>query len=162
MAVQQIIAVEVKVKFDYPSAVRFQCIKCGICCGDTREKTRHILLLKTEAEQISNKTLEPTAHFAVEIGNKKPYLYEMKKRIEDGKCVFLENNCCRIYPIRPLICRFYPFELDLRGAKYSFHFTRECPGIGEGGILTIEYFRRMFSLALNRHRQEEVSSEKPS
>ena len=148
-------------RFNYPVEVRFQCVNCGICCGDTKEKTRHILLLKPEAEQISKGTLQPTTQFAVKIDNGKPYCYEMKKRTEDRKCVFLENDLCTIYLFRPLICRFYPFELDSRSGKYSFHFTEECPGIGEGGILAVEYFTKMLCLALDRHKQAEALSGTP-
>ena len=140
--------------FDYPSTVRFRCIKCGICCGDTKEKTRHILLLKLEAEQIAKITAQPISKFAVELKGKAPYSYEMKKRAEDGKCVFLEKNRCTIYPLRPLICRFYPFELKMsRSRKYKFLFTEECPGINKGRMLSESYFRKMFRLARIKHRQ---------
>ena len=140
-------------KFDYPAAVRFRCVKCGICCGDTNEKTRHILLLPPEAEQISKTTSQPTSRFAVKINSTEPYTYEMKKR-EDGKCVFLENNHCTIYAVRPLICRFYPFELKSLGdKKYQFLFTEECPAIGKGRLLSEGYFRKMFRLARARHRR---------
>jgi hypothetical protein len=71
---------ENKMSFNYPVAVRFQCLKCGICCGDTKEKTRHILLLRTETEQIAATTLQPISEFTVKIKNKTPYSYEMKKR----------------------------------------------------------------------------------
>jgi Fe-S-cluster containining protein len=141
------------VKFDYPAAVRFRCVKCGICCGDTKEKTRRILLLAPEAEQISKTTLQPTSRFAVKINSAKPYTYEMKKR-DDGKCVFLENDRCTIYSVRPLICRFYPFELKSLGdKKYQFLFTEECPAIGKGRMLSEGYFRKMFRLACAKHRR---------
>jgi Fe-S-cluster containining protein len=141
------------VKFDYPAAVRFRCVKCGICCGDTKEKTRHILLLSPEAEQVSKTTLQPTSRFAVKINGAEPYTYEMKKR-DDGKCVFLENSRCTIYAVRPLICRFYPFELKSLGdEKYQFLFTEECPAIGKGRLLSEGYFRKMFRLARARHRR---------
>ena len=143
--------------FDYPSTVRFHCIRCGICCGDTKEKSRHILLLRIEAEQISKATLQPPSQFAVKIEGSAPYRYEMKKR-EDGKCVFLENDRCTIYSVRPLICRFYPFELSSHGGKYKFLFTEECPGINMGRVLSEGYFRKMFRLACARHRRPAESS----
>jgi Fe-S-cluster containining protein len=146
------------VKFRYPTSVRFRCIKCGICCGDTKKKTRHVLLLKTEIEQIAEATSQLITQFAVEINGMGPYSYEMKKRVENGKCVFLENNRCRIYSLRPLVCRFYPFELDSCGGKNSFSFTEECPGIGKGGILREDYFKKMFRLASIRHKQTADSS----
>ena len=133
--------------FNYPTTVRFRCIKCGICCGDTKEKTRHILLLRTEAEQIATATLQPISKFTVKIKKKAPYSYEMKKR-EDGKCIFLERNCCTIYAVRPLICRFYPFELQSApGGKYTFLYTAECLGINTGSTLSKNYFRKLFRLA---------------
>jgi Fe-S-cluster containining protein len=139
--------------FNYPAAMRFQCIKCGICCGDTQEKTRHILLLKTEAEQIATTTSQPTSAFTVKIKDKAPYSYEMKKT-EEGKCVFLENNCCTIYTARPLICRFYPFELKIaHDGKHTFLYTTECPGINKGPMLSKNYFRKLLRLAHARSRQ---------
>jgi Fe-S-cluster containining protein len=139
--------------FNYPVAVRFQCVKCGICCGDTKEKTRHILLLRTEAKQIAKATLQPILEFTVKIKDKAPYSYEMKKT-EDGKCIFLENNCCIIYTVRPLICRFYPFELKIaHSGKYMFLYTPECPGINKGPILSKNYFRKLFQLARAKSRQ---------
>lgn len=139
--------------FDYPTTVRFRCIKCGICCGDTKEKTRHILLLRTEAEQIATATLQPISKFTVKIKDKAPYSYEMKK-MKDGKCVFLENNCCTIYAVRPLICKFYPFELESAPTgKYTFLYTSECLGINMGPILSKKYFRKLFQLAHARAKQ---------
>lgn len=139
--------------FDYPTTVRFHCAKCGICCGDTKEKTRHILFLSTEAEQIAKATLQPICKFAAKTG-KAPYVYEMKKTTEEGKCVFLENNCCTIYSLRPLICKFYPFELKIsQGRKHRFLFTEECPGINKGKMLSEAYFRKLFRLAHAKHRQ---------
>jgi len=145
------------VNFDYPTTVRFRCIKCGICCGDTKEKTRHILLLRTEAEQIAKITMQPIFKFAVKIKGKAPYSYEMKKR-ENGKCVFLENDHCTVYPLRPLICRFYPFELKVsNNRKPKFLYTEECPGINKGRLLNKDYFRKMFRLARAKFRLSAVS-----
>jgi Fe-S-cluster containining protein len=137
-----------KVTFDYPAEVRFQCTKCGICCGDTKEKTRHILLLTAEAAQIATATSQPIAEFAVKIDGKAPYSHEMKKTLENGKCIFLSQNRCTIYPLRPLICRFYPFELKIAtNQKHQFLHTNECPSIGKGKPLSKNYFEELFQLA---------------
>jgi Fe-S-cluster containining protein len=142
------------VNFDYPTAVRFRCIKCGICCGDTKEKNRHILLLRPEVEQIAKTTSQPISKFAVKIKDRAPYSYEMKKRAKDGKCGFLENNRCTIYSFRPLICKFYPFELkNLHSRKYKFFYTDECQGINKGRMLREGYFRKMFRLAHAESKQ---------
>jgi Fe-S-cluster containining protein len=141
--------------FDYPTALRFQCTKCGICCGDTNEKIRHILLLSTEVEQITAATSQPISDFAVKIEAKTPYSHEMKKTAENGKCVFLEENRCTIYSLRPLICRFYPFELKIAAnRKHKFLHTDECPGIGKGKTLSKNYFEALFQLARTKTKAQ--------
>mgnify|MGYP001159234309 CR=1 FL=1 len=137
-----------KVGFIYPANASYNCNKCGLCCGDTEKKTRHILLLESEASNISAQTGLPIKEFAEETDAKAPYVYEMKKPI-DGKCFFLKDNQCTIYGQRPLICRFYPFELrfDQDKETYVFDFTLECPTIGEGKKLSRKDFEALFLLA---------------
>jgi hypothetical protein len=141
--------------FQYPKSVRFRCLRCGICCGDTKAKDRHILLLRNEAEQIAKVTKKPISEFAHKVEGKTPYSYEMTKTAERGKCVFLRDSRCRIYSTRPLICRFYPFELKItKNQDHSFRHTDECPGIGKGSELREEHFRKLFQLAHGRARLE--------
>jgi len=103
-----------------------------------------ILLLKTEAKSISQNTLKPIEEFADIVEGSEPYVFQIKKTI-DGKCIFLRSNSCSIYQIRPLICRFYPFQLKCtRKNKYVFTCTKECPGIGKGLLLKRSFFEKLF------------------
>jgi Fe-S-cluster containining protein len=130
--------------FDYPRNLHFKCERCGICCGDTGRKIRKILLLELEANRISKKTVRTIGAFADEIEGYEPYVYEMKKT-KNGKCIFLEDDVCSIYSMRPLICRFYPFELKAAGNnRYVFDYTNECPCIDHGPELKRSYFDRLF------------------
>ncbi|MGA2387098.1 MAG: YkgJ family cysteine cluster protein [Candidatus Bathyarchaeia archaeon] len=137
--------------FTYPVNLKFECNRCGLCCGDTKQKTRHILLLRSEAEKIASQTCQPVTDFSSETGDNGPYVYEMKKSSE-GKCVFLKDNRCSIYPLRPLICMFYPFELKFAKNKqsHSFDFTVECPGINQGKVLDKTDFKKLFDAAQER------------
>jgi len=139
------------VDFTYPVKVQFDCNRCGLCCGDTKQKTRHILLLEIEVAKISSQTSEQISDFSTEIKDKLPYSYEMKKTSE-GKCVFLKDNQCCIYPLRPLICMFYPFELkfDKDQNLHVFDFTLECPGINQSKGLHERDFKKLFELAQER------------
>ncbi len=137
--------------FKYPIALRFHCTRCGLCCGDTDEKERHILLLKKEAEKIATATSQPFSAFAKKINGKVPYTYEMKKTDKTHACVFLENNKCLVYPLRPLVCRFYPFELkNADRFEHEFLCTKECPGVNRGRILGIDYYAQLFKIAQAR------------
>jgi len=137
--------------FTYPTNVHFNCSRCGICCGDTEQKTRHILLLNDEPKIIASKTSLEIIDFSYQISDKLPFGYEMKKTIE-GKCVFLKENQCTVYQIRPLICRFYPFELKFDEDKqlHVFNFALECPGIGHGRDFNRINFKKLFVLAQDR------------
>lgn len=90
--------------------------------------------------------------FLIDVQEKKPYLYEMKKI--GGKCVFLNGAFCSIYSMRPMICQFYPFELKFDALKnqHVFEFTLECPSINSGPLLDKADFFELFRLANNRLR----------
>ena len=137
--------------FTCPNNVLFDCNRCGLCCGDTKQKTRHILVLESEANNISVETCLPKQDFTKQITDRKPYCFEMKKSSE-GKCVFLKVNQCSIYMFRPLICRFYPFELKFDPDKdqHVFDFTVECPGISGGRMINRKDFEALFLLAQER------------
>jgi hypothetical protein len=141
--------------FEYPKNVRFQCTKCALCCGDTKKRARHILLLKKETEWISEATFKPVEEFAVQIEGREPYVYEMKKTKEEGKCLFLKENICTIYASRPLICKFYPFQLrTTKDGRHRFSHTRECQGIGKGKLVGKSYLERLFQQAHEQLMEE--------
>jgi Fe-S-cluster containining protein len=142
-------------RFNYPSQIAFGCSKCGLCCGDTKKKTRHILLLNSDTDRIVSVSNRKISTFATETAGKQPYVYEMRKNPQNGKCVFLQQNHCSIYEVRPLICRFYPFEMSTNeNGVYAFKATEECPGIirlgktGVGKKLDASYFRELLEVAL--------------
>jgi len=136
--------------FAYPKNVRFQCTRCALCCGDTEARARHILLLKREAERISETTSRPVEDFACRTEGHEPYVYEMGKSIS-GTCLFLSKDTCTVYASRPLVCRFYPFDLrTLRSGRLVFSSTKECPGMGRGKLLGKVYFEELFRLARNQ------------
>lgn len=147
-----------KMEFDYPRRLRFYCGRCGKCCGDTEQKIRKILLLKTEGERIALETGLVPAEFLAEIRNFSPYRYRMRKD-EKGKCRFLDGKTCTIYEVRPLVCVFYPVELKgTVRTGYTFTHTDECPCIGKGPPLKRSYFERLFRKSLESFQEESSSN----
>jgi Fe-S-cluster containining protein len=145
--------VTAKVPFTYPKNICFVCSCCGLCCGDTPNKKRQVLLLKTEAERIAAYTKRSVNSFAAETSENAPYLFVMRKNPDTGMCLFLEDNQCTVYDQRPLICRFYPFELTTdENGTFVFKETDECPVIcSKNGVETREldeqFFRELLKLA---------------
>jgi Fe-S-cluster containining protein len=108
-------------------------------------------MLDSEAQEIQDKTSLDLGEFCFEVSDKQPYKFEMKKA-QDGKCLFLKPEGCSIYSFRPLICRFYPFELKFNEElqKYAFIVTLECPAVNQGKLLCEFDFKKLFWLAQER------------
>jgi Fe-S-cluster containining protein len=135
--------------FKYPKNIRFRCSRCTLCCGDTRTRNRHIVMTQAEATRISETNHQPITDFARKIDGHAPYVHEMRKN-RNGKCVFLNEDSCTIYSLRPLVCRFYPFELKSESRDaYLFSYTDECPGIDQGKVLTRKKFVDLMKEAQN-------------
>jgi Fe-S-cluster containining protein len=116
-------------------------------------------MLRTEAEKISDGTKQPISKFTVKVEDKLPYVYEMAKT-KEYVCVFLKENQCTIYALRPLVCRFYPFELKTNEAGIpQFIATDECPGLRKGRVISEQNFRRLFRLARGTVKGERRLSE---
>lgn len=132
--------------FDFPKGILWKCRRCSKCCGDTPERKRRILLLPSEAKRIRRAVKIPLKKFCQRTGFE-PFALEMKKNSR-GRCVFLKEDWCQIYSLRPLVCRFYPFWLEKReDGNLSFKVTDECTGIGSGQALEEAFFTNLFHLA---------------
>ncbi|MGC8812071.1 MAG: YkgJ family cysteine cluster protein [Candidatus Aenigmatarchaeota archaeon] len=100
----------------------FNCIKDGDCC-----LKRKVSVLPEEFEKICS---------FIGLDKKQAFNYFevfdnllTLKQKPDGKCVFLKNsNLCRIYPVRPWVCRKYPLlNVDKKYVEIEL-----CPGCFDG------------------------------
>jgi hypothetical protein len=82
----------------------FECQQCGDCC----QGKGGILVRPEEAEEMA-------AHLKVsleEFSRRYLEVFSLGVRLatENGGCVFLgEGNHCRVHPVKPFICRQWPF-----------------------------------------------------
>ena len=128
-------------KFDvYLGGIAYHCIKCGFCC---------------DAPTVTKKDLANIAGYL-----KIPFVEVLKRYVKffngyigelreiKGKCIFLDQKTkkCKIYKVRPLVCRLRPYSVQIRNGKltltYDVWFLRYCRGLylGEGRV-DEEYFR---------------------
>jgi Fe-S-cluster containining protein len=96
-------------------------------------------------ERISKSTGLRPSSFAAPAFSNGYYKYKMKKR--SGRCVFLDRKSCRIYEIRPLVCRLYPFSLKKKNGSYEFDVASDCAGVGLGEPITKEDYEEMVETA---------------
>lgn len=116
----------------FDPGLRFACQGCGACCTGAPGT---IYVHPIEIERIARHLGIKAASFIDQ------YLYPFKDSYsidedEQGACLFY-NNGCRIYPVRPLQCRTFPFWFsNLRSMSRWQRIQQECPGIGCGRLYT--------------------------
>ena len=109
-------SVDISEFIDIPEGLRWECIRCGSCCGNVFSRTWIDLALRDH------------------IGDP-----------VDGYCNHFDrvDHKCRIHPDRPNICRGYPFVLRKSGDHYRVQVHSKCKGIGSGPEVDPEKIIRM-------------------
>ena len=167
--------VEIKTTFQ---AVSFRCQRCGSCCHHRRpeefgdlvpqermtefwEKSNLIYLTEKDIDRISRKTRMDPGEFVdtlyeenkgsirVEDSGTKVILdLPVMKTKEDGTCVFYEEGGCKIYPLRPVACRLFPFLVTEDSTPHGdillrIGYNPTCPGMGKGKDVEIKKLEKL-------------------
>ena len=114
----------------FDDGIRFTCRGCGTCC------TGEPGIVRISDDEI----VRLAGHLTVSVESvAERYLYRLQngygiRELADGRCIFFESGC-RIYPVRPMQCRTYPFWVStLRSIERWQATCRQCPGIGTGRL----------------------------
>jgi Fe-S-cluster containining protein len=84
------------VTFLYPEGIYFECENCGNCCSsDVPLSRKEVDSGKFETKRGSEHSFSCTNLFV--------------KKKEENKCIYLENNKCKVYEDRPVKCRTFPW-----------------------------------------------------
>lgn len=117
--------------FHKTTPLRFECTGCGVCC--TGDASRYVAAGPQEQETIRAFLNVSRAWF------RRRYLTRVDDtteglRLAHGRCVFLnEAGRCRIYPVRPVQCRTYPWWPEVLASSASWRAeARRCEGINRG------------------------------
>ncbi len=124
-----------KEKF-YAKGLRFECTGCGNCCKLDGGK---VFVTAKEAE-----TIAAFLHITEEefhqryIADREQGKYVLKDGDADN-CIFLKNNRCEIYEVRPIQCKTFPFWHENIKSLYRWKIiAQDCPGINRGRLFTVE------------------------
>ena len=122
----------------YAGGLAFECIQCGRCCSGPEEG--HVWVSNAEIDRITEflKTSGPHARrlFLRRVGGRNSLVEGPRSR----DCVFLQQDGlghrgCRIYPVRPMQCRTWPFwASNLATPECWCEATARCPGINRGPL----------------------------
>ncbi len=112
----------------FDEGICFQCQQCGDCCVG---EPGTIYVTPTEIRSIAAYLSLAPPRFIDD------YLYPFKdsysiREDDTGHCAFFDSGC-RIYDVRPLQCRSFPFWFsNLRSQRRWRRISNQCPGIGQG------------------------------
>jgi len=115
--------------------IKFECIRCNLCCGTGPNVTLTVFDVVRMAEYL-DRHWRTFVHDFVKVIIAEMFVYLALRDKGNGECVFLEkdpNNLtlCKIYPARPMRCRLYPLYIVTPKSNY-LHLDTECPGVGIG------------------------------
>jgi Fe-S-cluster containining protein len=104
----------------------FQCARCGSCCigkggvwVNAQELERICDYLKVAEESLLAGYLEPKRNLHQVLTSSK------------GVCVFYTNGCS-IHPVKPSMCRRWPFYQAVLASNWGFCEAKElCPGLAD-------------------------------
>ena len=103
----------------------FYCRQCGDCCAGRGG----IHVLPQEVEAMAAHLSVPVAEFRRQFVEASPT--GPRLTVADGVCIFLlEGNHCRVHPVKPFICRQWPFLPALLVEADELEYAKgACPGI---------------------------------
>ena len=114
----------------YRSGLKFQCTECGKCCTG---QPGYVWVTEEEIENIANSLSLPVNKFKRQYLRQKNNRYALlEKRSQNYDCVFLKDNKCQIYKVRPLQCQTYPWwEANIKSKKNWKNTAQQCEGIND-------------------------------
>jgi Fe-S-cluster containining protein len=127
----------------YNEGLRFECTCCGNCC---RLPNGKVYLNQKKVQEICDfLNLFPedfTKSYCVTESNR----LHLSDGFDNG-CCFLKDNQCRVYPVRPLQCRTFPFWPENLKSQYRWkQLSAGCPGIGKGDLHSAEWIQQIVRL----------------
>ena len=131
----------------------FECTKCGACCRD-----EYLLVTVTGSDIVKigavlglgpNEILKALDFHIVSDGMTTPVGLERMssvaterglafmalKKMDNDDCIFLKEDLCMIHPVRPLVCKSFPFSFDESNGQRTWGLSAKkeiCPGLGIG------------------------------
>jgi len=127
----------------YVAGLSFECAGCGNCCSGPEEGYVWVTDAEVEAIVAHLGLTEPECRrrYVRQVGRR----FSLREVPGCNDCVFLtapspQGRTCRIYPVRPLQCRTWPFwPSNLVTPEDWAWAARRCPGINRGPLFPFRH-----------------------
>lgn len=128
----------------YAAGLAFECARCGRCCAGPHEG--YVWVNAHEIAAIGRHLAMPEDQVHRRYVRKVERRYSLIEQKQTRDCVFLGPMAdepgtmgCRIYPVRPVQCRTWPFwASNLTSADAWAIAQARCPGINRGQLFSRE------------------------
>ena len=110
----------------YNQGLKFSCKGCGKCCGGA---PGYVWIDNTEITTISKHLKIEEKDFIKKYTRRIVYRISLKEQ-DNYDCIFLRDNKCMIYPVRPIQCQSYPWwDCNLKSQQSWDDAARTCKGM---------------------------------
>lgn len=112
----------------YKEGLSFKCTECGKCCSGS---PGYVWVSEQDIEKIADYLNLPINLFRRKYLRQKNGRYSLIEiKSDEYNCVFLKDNKCSIYPVRPIQCRTYPWwQTNLSSKEAWEKAAKVCEGI---------------------------------
>jgi uncharacterized protein len=126
--------------------LRFHCTGCGKCCSG--DPDYYVFLSACESEGIRRYLGLTRRWFKRRYLRRTPQGELVINNQGGGPCVFLDKDKrCRIYAVRPLQCRTYPFWSEVVKSRVGWRGeARRCEGIDHGRVVPLTRIRALLAM----------------
>lgn len=124
----------------FEKGLKFECTKCGKCC---RGEPGHVWVSGAEMVSIAGFLGMSLDVLEFECSRKVGARIGLLEK-PNGDCVFWENGIgCRVYPVRPVQCRTFPFwKASIVSPQAWSRVSERCEGVGRGKLYRAEEIRK--------------------
>ena len=132
----------------YQQGLKFECTGCGECC---KIPGGQVEISEKEAEGIAEYMDLPVDILLDDYCTITKGRILLKENTRKA-CIFLKENRCIVYPVRPLQCRTFPFwPENLEAISRWERLGDYCPGINSGEFFS---FHRIQKISRRQETQD--------
>lgn len=121
----------------YHSGLKFTCSQCGNCCTGT---PGYVWVTDQDVLAIARYLDKPVGE--IRLMHTRPARGKTSlTEFANGDCTFFDPTTrrCRIYPVRPVQCRTWPFWNQNLASPEAWQQTQQvCPGAGCGNFVSLD------------------------
>lgn len=113
----------------YKEGLRFECTGCGECCTGA---PGYVWVSMSEMAKIAKHLDMDLTQFKRKFTRMKNGKYSLIDKKTSFDCIFLEDKKCKIYDVRPVQCKTFPWWSGNLRSKEDWESCAEgCEGISE-------------------------------